>query len=654
MAHIGISRASYYAENAVSKSQVNKSNSMERIASAQTTKSAGEKAYSTNMKTRFDLGLAETKAAMKNMTRTQGYLATTMNVLDSASSILAKLQDLAVLGANGANSVADHAAIDTEAEALTDRFHDIIQNSTYKGMSVFNDADRYSTMAIGSKSEISFGVASLYYDELYDHTNPSEPFILPGTRYEITNTLTDDDKAAILAKTSGITADQLVPGFQFETESPPEPVTPDVVAVNDTSSVGTEVANMGLLKNMLVKAGVNATTGTLGSGGNTQPGLMYDAAGKGNFNDAYDYLTPGTPFDGFALKLGGTNSTNNNAGNKVEITGVSFQDLNNQLIWKGNINDANGNAWEVKHTYTLGSKATFLDIKTEITAGSNASDVSFGRFIDPDARAAPGDTSSTENVIGYGTVPKENIVFSEANQSLYALGLYSTDSNVTSGTTQPWSSQADGYNGTHYATGAYGSGDDAIGMSWKFSDVQAGDKLTANYSYVFGVGAYQAARDAFNAGAGGGKDVTGGKGIVNVGSATEAAKRDFGDKLMIAPTLNSVDKVSAGSALTSGQSDNDGDPKTPVSAINTSKIEVVQQRINKARTLVGSQYAAISSAIEFATDLSSQYALGADTVSDLNFSMETAYLAKHRMQQDAAAAILAQANKAQEGLMMLV
>ena len=191
-------------------------------------------------------------------------------------------------------------------------------------------------------------------------------------------------------------------------------------------------------------------------------------------------------------------------------------------------------------------------------------------------------------------------------------------------------------------------------MSWTFADVEAGQKLTANYSYIFGVGAYQAARDAFNAGAGGGQDVTGGKGIVNVGSATEAAQRDFGDKLMIAPTLNSVDKVSSGSALPTGGIDNDGDASTAVSAINTSKIELVQQRINKARTLVGSQYAAISSAIEFATDLSSQYAQGAGVISDVNFSMETVYLAKHRMQQDAAAAILAQANKAQEGLMMLV
>ena len=640
MAKLGIATASYHADSAISKLRVNERKSVERVASAQVTKIADEKTFLTNAANTFNLDIAETKAAVKNMARSQGYLATTMDVLDNASSILAKLQDLAVLGANGSNSFADHEAIDAEADALMDRFHDIIQNSSYKGMSVFDDANASSKMAVGNGSEISFGVASLYYDELYDHTNPPEPFILPGTRYEITNNLSDDDKAAILAKTVGITADQLVPGFQFETATLPEPVTPDVVAVNDTSSVGTEVANMGLLKNMLVKAGVNATTGTLGSGGRTQPGLMYDSTGNGNFNDSYDYLTPGSPFDGFALKLNGSNSTNNNDGNKAEISGVSFQDLDNQLIWTGNINDANGNTWEIKHTYTLGSKSTFVDIKTEITAGSNVADVSFGRFIDPDARAAPGDTSSTENVIGYGTVPKENIVFSEANNSLYALGLYSTDSNVTSGTTSPWSSQADGYNGTHYVTGAYGSGDDTIGMSWKFSDVQAGQKLTANYSYVFGVGAYQAARDAFNGGAGGGKDVTGGRGIVNVGSATEAAQRDFGDKLMIAPTLNSVDKVSAGTSLGA--------------SINTSKIEVVQQRINAARTLVGSQYAAITSAIDFATNMSAQYSLGSHTISDLNFSMETAYLTKQRIQMDTATAMLAQANQTQEGLLMLV
>ena len=125
-------------------------------------------------------------------------------------------------------------------------------------------------------------------------------------------------------------------------------------------------------------------------------------------------------------------------------------------------------------------------------------------------------------------------------------------------------------------------------------------------------------------------------------------------KIMLAPTDKLANPMSSGSSPTQGQADNDGDASTAITAINTSKIELVQQRINLARTLAGSQYAAISNAIEHATDLSSQFGLGIDTISDVNFSMETAHLAKDRIQQDAAAAILAQANKAQEGLMMLV
>ena len=50
-----------------------------------------------------------------------------------------------------------------------------------------------------------------------------------------------------------------------------------------------------------VKIGVNEATGTLGSGGNTPPGILYDATGTGTFNPSYDYLTPGSPFEGWAL-----------------------------------------------------------------------------------------------------------------------------------------------------------------------------------------------------------------------------------------------------------------------------------------------------------------------------------------------------------------
>ena len=84
------------------------------------------------------------------------------------------------------------------------------------------------------------------------------------------------------------------------------------------------------------------------------------------------------------------------------------------------------------------------------------------------------------------------------------------------------------------------------------------------------------------------------------------------------------------------------------------QIEIVQARINTARVQAGSQYAALESAVSYTTDLTAQYELGYNTVNDVNFSMETAHLAKNQILQQAATAMLAQANQGQQGLLQLI
>jgi len=86
----------------------------------------------------------------------------------------------------------------------------------------------------------------------------------------------------------------------------------------------------------------------------------------------------------------------------------------------------------------------------------------------------------------------------------------------------------------------------------------------------------------------------------------------------------------------------------------TAQIEIVQARINTARVEAGSQYAALESAVNYTTDLTAQYELGYNTVNDVNFSMETAHLAKNQILQQAATAMLAQANQGQQGLLQLI
>ena len=77
-----------------------------------------------------------TKAGIKGASVTMGYLETGMRVLDSASALLSRLQELAVLGANDLNTTADHEAINLEAEAIADEFNRLMTTSTYKGRDV--------------------------------------------------------------------------------------------------------------------------------------------------------------------------------------------------------------------------------------------------------------------------------------------------------------------------------------------------------------------------------------------------------------------------------------------------------------------------------------------------------------------------------------
>ena len=297
----------------------------------------------------------------------------------------------------------------------------------------------------------------------------------------------------------------------------------------DTSSMNGSVTGMGILENDYVKAGVNGTSGTFGSGGNTSPGLQYDSSGTGTFNPSYDYLTPGSPFDGWSIKIDGTNSTNNNAGGASWTDSDGLTDGTNSFTWQGT--NASHSGWQVEHVYSLGATSEYVDITTNITAGSTASAVYFGRFIDPDARAAAGDSSATDNVLGYSGIPDSNVAFSEATVSRYALGLYSTNTNVDAGISSGWTTEADGYTTSPYTDSdgtsvKYGTGDHTIGLTWSWTGVSAGDILTADYAYIFGPSAFDAADEAIDGGAGGGTagvTPSGFSDVTDEGSATDAA-----------------------------------------------------------------------------------------------------------------------------------
>ena len=89
-------------------------------------------------------------------------------------------------------------------------------------------------------------------------------------------------------------------------------------------------------------------------------------------------------------------------------------------------------------------------------------------------------------------------------------------------------------------------------------------------------------------------------------------------------------------------------------SVLTSKIESVQQLLNNARVQAGSQYMALEHALVSATDLRTQYQMGYDMVHDLDFSNETAELTRKQILQEAAKALMAQANNGQQGLLKML
>jgi hypothetical protein len=89
-------------------------------------------------------------------------------------------------------------------------------------------------------------------------------------------------------------------------------------------------------------------------------------------------------------------------------------------------------------------------------------------------------------------------------------------------------------------------------------------------------------------------------------------------------------------------------------SILTSKIDRVQQLLNKAREQAGSQYSALESLVISTTDLTSEYETKYNEVSRVDFAAETALMAKKQMLKDTATAVLAQAGEGQQHLLKLL
>ena len=169
MANIGTTTAFYKVETSLTRANNEVSKSMERLATGRQNANAGDRSSYVAMADTFRLDFVGTKAGIKGASVVMGYLETGMRVLDAASALLSRLQELAILGANETNTTADMEAINLEAEAIADEFNRLMSNSTYKGKNVFVSTAASEYVSLGGRdAEMTFGIGTITYTELYD------------------------------------------------------------------------------------------------------------------------------------------------------------------------------------------------------------------------------------------------------------------------------------------------------------------------------------------------------------------------------------------------------------------------------------------------------------------------------------------------------
>ncbi len=474
MANIGATTAFYKVETALTRANSEVSKSMERLATGKANANAGDRSSYVAMADTFRLDFVGTKAGIKGASVVMGYLETGMRVLDSASALLSRLQELAVLGANGTNTVADGEAINLEAEAIADEFNRLMTTSTYKGRDIYNDAAGGLYVSMGGRDqEMTFGIGRISYTDLY--------------------AANERNIDAAIALSGATAADGPNKGGKFHlTHLPSDAVT--------SKDLGFRVA---------------ALTDTDAMTANTTF-VITKAHDTGTENQ---YETDG-----------------DQAGKVRKVAGVEIYrktDTTNTAISSGDM-----------------AVGDVIVVGTNVIAADQFADIDFLQVKTGDHAFKAGD-SYVITSLGSST------------------GLVADDMN------------------------------DAGKIARAVSGISVGDQLAVGQKFTI-------------------------------------------DKNASKAQLAHINTLTQNMTFTAGTD------------TLTKDIEAIQALVNTARVQAGSQYAAIESAVNYTTDLTAQYELGFNTVNDVNFSMETAHLAKNQILQQAATAMLAQANSGQQGLLQLI
>lgn len=240
-----------------------------------------------------------------------------------------------------------------------------------------------------------------------------------------------------------------------------------------------------------IKVGVS-DHGTLGSNGSVSPGILFDGSGTHTFDPTHDYLTPGTPLDGFYITgtagsvftakfnnaAGSWNNTSAGAITLYNGTAYNGTTYDQRAVWTGTY----PSTLNVTNDYHFNTTDQAISVSTTITALTGITGLQMSRFVDPDVVAAAGDSSATNNFRGATGVAATDLVYGVATHSGYVLGLYTNDPATHNTGVVNWVGTP-----TSYLAGtSIGNGDYVIGLGFDLGSLLTGQSITVRYAYVFG------------------------------------------------------------------------------------------------------------------------------------------------------------------------
>jgi PEP-CTERM motif len=241
--------------------------------------------------------------------------------------------------------------------------------------------------------------------------------------------------------------------------------------------------------------------GTFGSDYSNEPGILHDPTGTGNFCNPIcnDYLTPGSPHDGYAVNSDQTGFVVNDN----QYGGGGFGSASPVNTSSGSVLSAtwtNGatSGIEITNTYTFNKNSEQIKITTTLTnlTGAALTNLYFGRSEDPDPDVYTYGTYNSVNTRGDATHAANQLVSAAGYYTGLTIGILNDSTLYPVNTSISYSccSNSDPaavFNGTDYAD--YSANfpatdycDCGLQMAWDIGTLGAGASATIDYEYVFG------------------------------------------------------------------------------------------------------------------------------------------------------------------------